>query len=165
MLGDPRQRTVAQARSVADQLVNQAELERLACAEGLAFDDERLRTHQAEQPRRLRDSRRAGDQSERDFGRAELRLAIVDRDAMVRDQRDFPAAAERVQDFVIQLYKTARHHRLTQGLERAEILLHLLDFGEAARGIGRRQAHHALQVSAGEEGGLGRREHDAFDLR
>ena len=64
------------------QPVDQAELDRLARAEQLAFQQVRLRRHQAEHPHHLGDAGGAGDQAERHLGRAELDLRVVEREAV-----------------------------------------------------------------------------------
>jgi hypothetical protein len=64
--------------------MHEAELLRLARAEQLALQQVGLRAHQAEQARHLGDAGAAGDQAQRDLGQAELDLAVVHGDAVVR---------------------------------------------------------------------------------
>ena len=153
---DPGQGRRAQGRGAGHQFMHQAELQRLARREQLALQDVGLRAHQAEQAGHLGDARGAGDEAQRDLGQAELDLGVVHGDAVVADQRDLPAAAQR-------RAVEAADDRLAQGFERAEVLLRLLDFAEHLRRVGRLQPHRALEVGAGEEGALVRRQHDALD--
>jgi hypothetical protein len=83
-------------------------------------------------------------------------LGVVDGDAVMADQRHLPAAAQRAA-------VEAGHDRNAQRLQRAEALLDALDLGKHARRVGRRHAHHALEVGAGEEGLLGRGQDQALE--
>jgi hypothetical protein len=139
---------------VGHQVVHQAQFQRFARAEQLAFKDEWLGARQAQQPGHLGDAGSARDQAQRDLGQTELDLSIVHRDAVVPHQCDFPAAAQRR---AVQ----ARDHRQAQRLQRAKAFLGLLDLGEHARRIGWLQPHGRLEVGAGEERGLVRGQHDA----
>ena len=154
--GDPGQRRRAQLRGVAHQFVHQPHLVRLARAKQFAFDEKRLRAQQPQQTRHLRHAGRAGQQPERHFGQAELDLRVVHRNAVVPHQRQLPAATQRG---AVQ----AAHDRLAQCFERAEVLLDEFDAGERRPAVAGLEAHHAFQVGAGEEGRLGRRQHDALN--
>ena len=90
----------------------------------------------------------AGQQAQCHLGQAELNLVVVHRNAVVADQRHFPAAAQRG---AIE----AAHHRLAQGLDGAEVLLDAFNLGEDRPRVGWLQAHGAFQVGTGKEGGLG----------
>ncbi len=85
-------------------------------------------------------------------------FAIVEREASVADQGDFPAAAERRAG-------EQRDDRPAERLERAVARGQRPDLGEAGGGVLRFEREHALQRGAGEERRLGRGEQDAADAR
>ena len=154
--GDVGQSGGQQLLARGDQFVHQLQFQRLGGVEELAFQDVGLRAHQAQQARHLGHAGGAGHQAQRDLGQAELDLGVGHGDAVVGDQGHFPATAQR-------RAIEAGHHRDAQRFERAEVLLHALDFAENGRSIRRCQAHGGLEVGARKEAGLGRCQHDAFE--
>ena len=140
----------------ADEVMHQAQVLRILRREQFAFDQVGLRAHQPEVARHLRHTAGAGQQTQRYFGQAELDLAVVDGDAVVADQRHFPAAAQR-------RAVKATHHRLAQGLQRTEVLLHQFDFGEDGARVSDLEPHRTLEVSAGKKGRFGGGQDDALD--
>ena len=155
--GDPGQGPRAQLAIAGHQFMHQAQFVPLARVEQLAFHDERLRAHQAQQARHLGDAGGAGDQAQGQLGQAELSLGVVHRDAVVRGQRHLPAAAQRA---AVQ----ARDDGNPQRLQRAEGVLEALDLGEQRGRVGAGQAHHAFQVGAGKKGFLGRGQDHTLEL-
>ena len=138
------------------QFVHQLQLQRFGGVEELAFQDVGLCAHQAQQARHLGHASGAGHQAQRDLGQAELDLGVGHGDAVVGDQRHLPPTAQRC---AIE----AGHHGDTQRFERAEVLLHALDFAKRVGRIGGCEAHGGLEVGAGKEAGLGRCKHDALE--
>ena len=138
------------------QLVHQLQLQRLGGVEELAFQDVGLRTHQAQQARHLGHAGGARHQAQRDLGQPELDLGVGHGDAVVGDQRHLPPTAQRCA-------VEAGHHGDAQRFERAEVLLHALDFAKRVGRIGGCEAHGGLEVGTGKEAGLGRCQHDAFE--
>jgi len=155
--GDAGQGGGQQLLGRGHQLVHQLQLQRLARAEQLAFEQVGLGAHQAEQARHLGDAGGAGHQAQGHLGQAELDARVVHGDAVVAHQRHLPAAA---QGRTVE----AADHRDAQGFQRAKVLLHALDLAEGRGRIGRREPHRGLEVGAREEAGLGRCQHHALEL-
>ena len=72
-------------RAGCHQVVHQAQAFGLGGAEGFAFHQIRLRTHQAQVTRHLGHTAGAGQQAQRHFGQAELGFAVVNGNAVVAD--------------------------------------------------------------------------------
>ena len=143
-----RQHLSRGVRSGGDQGVHQAEFFGLRGAESLALHQIRLGTHQAQVARHLGYAAGAWQQAQRHFGQSELNLAVVNGNAVVANQRHFPAAT---QSGAAQ----QTDHGLAQGLQRAEVMLDLLDFSKHRGRVRRADAHGGFEVGPGKKGGFG----------
>ena len=134
--------------------MHQAQFFGLCGAEGFTFHQIGLCTHQAQMARHLGHAAGTRQQAQGHFRQAELNLAVVNGDAVVADQRHFPAAA---QGGATQQADDG----FAQGLHRAEVVFDLFNLGKHRGGIGRADAHGGFEVGPGKKGGLGRGEQDA----
>ena len=108
--------------------------------------------------RHLGDAAGTGQQAKRDLGQAELDARVIHRDAVVADQRHFPAAA---QSGAVE----AADHRDAQGLQRAEIVLDALDAGVHGGGVSGGEAHGGFEVGTRKKRGFGRCQQHAANRR
>lgn len=140
------------------EFLHQSERDALGRVELLAFHQEGQRGLEAQQPHHPHHAAAAGQQAQRHFGESERGLGVVERDAVVRAEADFPTAAEgRAID--------RRHYRLAQRLELAHLLLQRLR--EVPHELRRLLLclHHFLEVCAGKESGFGRAQYHSCQIR
>ncbi len=102
------------------------------------------------------DAAGTGQQAEGDLGEAELRLGIVQRDAVVAGERDLQPAAERGP-------VERGHDRLAECLQRAQVGFDALDVGAELGHLVVSHLAEQSQVAAGEEGVLRGGDDDAAD--
>ena len=158
--GDPGQCLRAHGgggvRARRDQGVDQAHFQRLRRAKQLALHQKRLRAQQAQVARHLGHAGGTGQEAQADFGHAKLNLAVLDGDAVVRNQRHLPAAAQR-------RAVEAADHGFAQSLDGAEGFLHALDarkHGWRVRGF---EAHGGFEVGTGKKRRFSGLQHDPVD--
>src|SRR5690606_38643384 len=130
--------------AVGGELVDEAEVLRLLRRELLALEEHlHQRLLDAEEAHDARHAAAAREETELHLGQAELDLRIVDRDAVVRGERDLEAAAERVA-------VDARDDGLAERLEHAELALDLGDAGLELLGLLGADLVEVVEVAAGE---------------
>ena len=154
---DPRLGCRDQFVDAADEFVDQPDLLGLAGLEPGALGEH---LHEgfldAEHPHGARDATAAGQQAQRHLGQADDDALDVGGDAVVTRERDLQAAA---QGGAVD----GGHHRLAEGLQLAQVGLDELDLGEGLGGVVGADVHHALEVTAGEEGLLRAGDHHTGD--
>ena len=154
---DESQCAGAQLIVTVHQLMHQAQLDGFVGAKELAFQHIGLRGQQTQYAGHLGDATTTGDQAQRDFGQSELGFGVAGGDAVVADQRHFPATAQRR---AIQ----AADHGHAQRLDGAETFLDAFDLGKNTRAVRGLRAHHALEVCPRKKRRLGRSQDDALEL-
>ena len=158
VLGDPLLRARQELVDARDQLVDQAQLERLGRAEPLPGQQHLLQPgRDPESAHHAHHSAARRQQPQPDLGQAELAARHVRDDAVVAGQRQLQAAAERGP-------VDRRHHRPAQGLQRAQLRLDAVQVRGEPRRVGGLQAQQLMEVTAGEERLLRRGEHHPGDV-
>jgi hypothetical protein len=142
--------------AVGRQVVDQASLERGVRAHLLALGQVRQRLLQAEQAHHAHHAATARQQAEGHFRQAQLHAGVVQGNAVVAGQADFPAAA---QGGAVD----RGHHRLAQGLQAAQLALDAQDHVVERLGVGLGDPDQLVEVAAGEEGLLRRGDDHAGD--
>jgi hypothetical protein len=154
---DPHARLLEQLRGRGRDLVDEPDPDGIGRVVPLALQQH---LHQpvgdAEHAHRPDYAAGARQQAERDFGEAELRRRVVQRDATVTGESDFETAAERR---TVQ----CRDDGLAQRLESAQVGLDLGDALCELRSVLVRHLDEQLEVAAGEEGVLRGRDDHAAD--
>ena len=136
------------------QRVHQAQLFGLRRVESFAFHQIGLRAHQAQMPRHFGHAAGTGQQAQRYFGQAKRNFAVVNGDAVVANQRHFPAATQR-------RATQEADHGLAQGFQGAKVAFDLLNFSKHGGRVLGANAHGGFEVGPGKKRGFCGGEQDA----
>ena len=155
--GDPGPGLGQQLVAVASQLIHQARLQRLPRPDLLALEQVRQGLLQAQHAHHAHDPAATGQQAQGDFRQADLQRLVVQGHAVMASQADFPTAAQgRAVD--------CRHHRLAQGLQRPQLGLEGQNHVIEGLGLGFSDLDQLVEIAAGEEGFLRRRDDHPGDV-
>ncbi|MNV58539.1 hypothetical protein D3C71_1509200 [compost metagenome] len=154
---NPRPRLDQQIFAVGRQGVDQACLQCLLRPHLLAFQQVRQGFFDPEHTHHAHHATTARQQAEGDFRQAELHRRIIQRHPMMAGQADFPAAAEcRAVD--------RRNHRFAEGFQGAQLPLEGQHHVVEGFGFGLADLDQFIEVAAGKEGFLGRRDDHTGDV-
>ncbi|MCY1278311.1 hypothetical protein D9M70_270340 [compost metagenome] len=138
------------------QIVDQAGLEGLLRAYLAAFGEVRQRLLDTQQAHHAHHAATARQQAEGDFRQAQQHAAVIQGNAVMAGQADFPAAP---QCSAID----GGHHRLAEGFQAAQLALDAQHHLVEGIGVGLGDLDQLIEVAAGEEGLLGRGDDHAGD--
>ena len=158
VLGDPLLRARQELVDPRDKLVDQPQLESLGWTEPLPGQQHLLQPgRDPEAAHHAHHSAAGGQEPQPGLRQAELAARHIRDDPVVAGQRQLQAAAERGP-------VDRRHHRLAQGLQRAQLRLDAIQVRREPGRVGGLQAQQLMEVTAGEERLLRRGEHHPGDV-
>ena len=136
------------------QRVDQAEFFGLCWTKGFTFHQIGLRAQQPQVARHFGHAAGAWQQAQRYFGQAKRNFAVVNGNAMVANERHFPAATQR---------RAAQEadHGLAQGFQGAKVAFDLLNFSKHGGRVLGANAHGGFEVGPGKKRGFCGGEQDA----
>ena len=142
--------------AIRRQLIDQTRLQRLLRPDFLAFEQIRQGFFHPQHAHHAHHPAAARQQAEGHFRQAELHRWIVQRDAVMARQADFPAAAQR-------RAVDRGDHRFAEGFQGAQLALEGQHHVVEGLGFGLADLDQFIEVAAGKEGFLGRGDDHAGD--